>query len=471
MANAKLTVVSLFSGAGGFDWGFHLAGFQTQFACELLADAAQTLANNLNLTVVKSPIAVSINHTPSVVQGNIENVDFSNVSLHPDVLIGGPPCQDFSMAQGQQRQGLDGGKGKLYIEFVRAVMFLQPKVFVFENVPGLMSANQGLAYSTVLSDLRDLERVRQESISLQNGVVVPKKVVKGYHIAFSGLVDATKLGVPQTRTRLIIIGIRRDLLTKEKPSLETICEHLRSELNGVSTLFSKYPMTCMEIFEGKILTDLQRQYKDVMQEYSDLWLDERLSSAKEWKQKVWDKLSFGVVQDYFMFNQMDYSTQFNEQEFDRAMEEHKKLLQELGWLGKPITEQKPTDESNSLPKQTQRVLDRMFKIPPDENYAFVDDTPWAVEGKNISFIYRRPSPLKPAWTVMAYGGGGTYGYHYERTRAQLTLRERARIQTFTDDYLFSGRGMDVRAQIGEAVPPLMGKRIADLVQWVIDVLR
>lgn len=470
MADTKLTAVSLFSGAGGFDWGFHLAEFKTLFACELLADAAQTLAKNLDLTIVEPPITDSVNHTPSVVQGNIKEIDFSIVDLHPDVLIGGPPCQDFSMAQGQQRQGLDGGKGKLYVEFVRAVMFLQPKVFVFENVPGLMSANQGLAYDTVLSDLRNLEEVRQASIAQQNGVAIPQEAVKGYHIAFSGLVDGTKLGVPQTRTRLIIIGIRRDLFTEGKPSQKAVGDRLYSALNGNSMLFVKYPMTCIEIFEGKVLTDLQEQYKDVMQEYSDLGTDGTLPTAEEWRQKVWNNLSFNVIQDYHWFNQMDYSTQCDEEEFDRAMKEHEKLLQEFGWLGKPVAEQKSVDGSNSVPKQTQRVLDRMFRIPPDENYAFVDDTPWAVEGKNISFIYRRSSPLKPAWTVMAYGGGGTYGYHYERSRAQLTLRERARIQTFTDDYLFSGNGTGIRAQIGEAVPPLLGKRIADLVRWIIDSL-
>jgi DNA (cytosine-5)-methyltransferase 1 len=131
----------------------------------------------------------------------------------------------------------------------------------------------------------------------------------------------------------------------------------------------------------------------------------------------------------------------------------------MGWLGKPIRKQNFEDKTNSLPVLSGDVVARMSMIPPDENYEFVDGTPWEVVGKEISFIYRRAAPLKPAWTVMAYGGGGTYGYHYERNRAQLTLRERARIQTFTDDFIFKGK--KVRAQIGEAVPPLLGKRIAE----------
>jgi DNA (cytosine-5)-methyltransferase 1 len=108
----------------------------------------------------------------------------------------------------------------------------------------------------------------------------------------------------------------------------------------------------------------------------------------------------------------------------------------------------------------------MAQIPPEENAEFVDGTDWRVTSKEISFIYRRPSPLKPAWTVMAYGGGGTYGYHYERDRQMLTLRERARIQTFSDDFEF--QGTDVRAQIGEAVPPLLGERIACAINSILD---
>ncbi len=60
---------------------------------------------------------------------------------------------------------------------------------------------------------------------------------------------------------------------------------------------------------------------------------------------------------------------------------------------------------------------------------------------------------------MAYEGGGTYGYHYDRDRSKLTLRERARIQTFTDDFKFQSN--HVRAQIGEAAPPLLAQRIAE----------
>jgi len=98
-------------------------------------------------------------------------------------------------------------------------------------------------------------------------------------------------------------------------------------------------------------------------------------------------------------------------------------------------------------------------IPPDMNHEFVNGTQWHVNGRGMSLIYRRIHPLKPAYTVVAFGGGGTWSYHYERDRAVLTNRERARLQTFPDDFLFNGNRSQIRAQIGEAVPPLFAKRL------------
>lgn len=466
MSEQKPTVVSLFSGAGGFDWGFHRAGFETKLACELLREPSKTLASNLNLEIIEPPIAAELNGTPVLIQGDIRDVDFSVVKLNPDVLIGGPPCQDFSISRGQQRLGLNGGRGKLYVEFVHAVMFLQPRVFVFENVPGLVSANDRLVYQTIQSDLEKLEKKRQEVLDTDIGTPVPTYGVKNYKLLFSSVIEGPRLGVSQTRKRLIMIGIREDIVADLRVSeLDNIKEYLEQELSGSSQLFWKYPLTCIEIFEGKPLIDLKEKYKAVMEAYQEITADPALPKAGDWKERVWDKLTFDIVEDYFAANQLNYSD-FDPNEFEQAMQEHHDLLENLGWLNKPVHEQEFRDGSGRLPKQSQAVMDRMWRIPPDENCEFVIGTQWEVESKDISFIYRRTAPLKPAWTVMAYGGGGTYGYHYERERGQLTLREKARIQTFSDDFLFSGP--NVRAQIGEAVPPLMAERIAYAVREILS---
>jgi DNA (cytosine-5)-methyltransferase 1 len=201
-----------------------------------------------------------------------------------------------------------------------------------------------------------------------------------------------------------------------------------------------------------------------MEAYRSLAEEELFEKASNWRSSVWDKLTFDVIKDYYAANALNYERDHDQIVFDGAMQQHEDLLDQLGWLGNPVYDLK--DASNDMPKQKAAVKARMFHIPPEENAEFVDGTEWHVESKEISFIYRRPSPLKPAWTVMAYGGGGTYGYHYERQRQMLTLRERARIQTFSDEFEFMGS--EVRAQIGEAVPPLLGERIADAVKCVLD---
>lgn len=455
------TVVSLFSGAGGFDWGFRQAGFTTQLAVEIEAAPAQTLAHNLDLHLV-TPDTLTSDSTGIVIHGDVQAVDFRRFAhLQPDVVIGGPPCQDFSVMTGHKRKGIDGRRGTLYREFLRALMFLQPAMFVFENVPGLTSVNDGRTYQTIRRDLQALEEYRHDTAA--RGEVVPDTPINNYVLLFEGVVDAPVIGVPQTRRRLIIVGIRADVLRVQQGKLEVWQQKFEQALLGTHENFRRFPLTTLEIFEGQPLLALNDRYAEIMRAYESLAMDDDFRQARQWRNQVWNKLTFNVIQDYFTALGLDYRVDYEAPTFQVAMREHQDLLQELGWLNKPV--HTLACPSNKRPKFTPTVQERMRSIPPGENAEFVDGTKWCVANKEISFIYRRAWVLKPAWTVMAYGGGGTYGYHYERERQQLTLRERARIQTFSDDFEFTGVG--VRAQIGEAVPPLLGKRIATIVHEIL----
>lgn len=111
-------------------------------------------------------------------------------------------------------------------------------------------------------------------------------------------------------------------------------------------------------------------------------------------------------------------------------------------------------KNNELTKQSAKVVERLKYIKPGQN-AFNADLPEElklnVKGAKISQIYKRLDPEKPSYTVTGSGGGGTHIYHYEEHRA-LTNRERARLQTFPDTYVFEGSKESVRKQIGMAVP-------------------
>lgn len=117
----------------------------------------------------------------------------------------------------------------------------------------------------------------------------------------------------------------------------------------------------------------------------------------------------------------------------------------------PIPADAPNNEET---KQSAIVVDRLRHIKPGQN-AFTADLPEELQlnisGARISQIYKRLDPAKPSYTVTGSGGGGTHIYHWEEPRA-LTNRERARLQTFPDDYVFLGSKENVRKQIGMAVP-------------------
>jgi len=121
--------------------------------------------------------------------------------------------------------------------------------------------------------------------------------------------------------------------------------------------------------------------------------------------------------------------------------------------------------NNELTKQSDIVVERLKYIKPGQN-AFTADIPehlqLKVKGAKISQIYKRLDPDKPSYTITGSGGGGTHVYHWKENRA-LTNRERARLQTFPDDYIFEGSKESVRKQIGMAVPAQGAKIIFEAV--------
>ena len=123
-----------------------------------------------------------------------------------------------------------------------------------------------------------------------------------------------------------------------------------------------------------------------------------------------------------------------------------------------VLENPPIDinaPNNEITKQSRIVIERLKYIPPGEN-AWYEGIPenlrLNVRGAKMSQIYRRLHPDKPSYTITGSGGGGTHTYHWRENRA-LTNRERARLQTFPDDFVFEGSKESVRKQIGMAVPP------------------
>jgi len=252
-----------------------------------------------------------------------------------DAFAYGFPCNDFSIVG--ETKGFNGQYGGLYSYGVKVIDKFKPKFFLAENVGGLSSANEGKAFKQILHDLENSG----------NGYDI---TVHKYHFE--------DYGIPQTRHRIIIVGIQREL-------------NLKYQIPAPTTKGN--PVSAKEAFEKFPITD-------------DAYNNERTN-------------------------------------------------------------------------QSATVIERLKHIKPGQNI-WQTDLPkhlqLNVKGAKLSQIYRRLHPDKPCYTITGSGGGGTHGYHYEEPRA-LTNRERARIQTFPDDFEFIGKKESVRRQIGMAVSPVMSK--------------
>lgn len=124
-------------------------------------------------------------------------------------------------------------------------------------------------------------------------------------------------------------------------------------------------------------------------------------------------------------------------------------------------------DNNKHHRIQDRTVEILNRIKPGGNFSDIPkDSPYYVKGM-ISHVYRRIHPDKPSSTIIAGGGGGTWGYHYLEPRA-LTNRERARLQTFPDYFVFEGSTTEVRRQIGNAVPP---QGIAAVVEALIPLFK
>lgn len=180
----EFTAIEVFAGAGGMALGVEKAGFNTVGLVEIDKDATNTLKlNRPNWNTINDDIA-------NISSKNLEEV-FNISKFELDLLSGGAPCQAFSYAG--KRLGLEDTRGTLFYHYAIFLEKLQPKMFLFENVKGLLTHNGGKTFKTILDIFTDT----------------------GYKVEHRVL-NAWEYGVPQKRERLILVGIRKDLSTKGK---------------------------------------------------------------------------------------------------------------------------------------------------------------------------------------------------------------------------------------------------------------
>lgn len=184
----QLTSFDLFSGCGGLTKGFSMAGIRSIFASDIDENCEKTFSRNFP----DVPFLCK-----DITQITKEEVDALTKGVIPDIIIGGPPCQGFSLANKRRNQVADDPRNRLFYGFVKFINWYSPKLFVMENVKGLLSMKDGEVLKTILEAFRNAGDFG------------------GYDVEYKVLL-ASDYGVPQNRERVIIIGTRKDLGLKPR---------------------------------------------------------------------------------------------------------------------------------------------------------------------------------------------------------------------------------------------------------------
>ena len=189
-----MKVASLFSGCGGLDLGFAQAGFEVVYANDFDRDVWETYENNNGIVIDRRSLS------------DIPSSDIPDA----DGIIGGPPCQSWSLA-GAMR-GINDKRGQLFYEYIRIIRDKEPKFFVAENVPGMLSKTHIPEFKKIIAGMASL----------------------GYSVSYH-LYDARDYGVPQERKRVIVVGYRKDFGMSFSPPLPTHSKFGATGVDGTKT--------------------------------------------------------------------------------------------------------------------------------------------------------------------------------------------------------------------------------------------
>lgn len=221
MNEVKATVIDLFCGCGGLSYGFIEAGYDVVLGIDHWQDAIKTFEYNHKNS--KGLVADLYNVPP-------KEISKKTGIKKADVIIGGPPCQGFSIAG---KRIVDDERNKLYKSFVSFVEFYKPKVFLMENVPNIVSMGKGVVRDNIIKDFETL----------------------GYNVVYKVLISS-EFGVPQNRKRAFFIGTKgEDIFTF--PDIKVLqfisAEEAISDLPEISTCDgAKYPIKPESEYQEKI---------------------------------------------------------------------------------------------------------------------------------------------------------------------------------------------------------------------------
>jgi DNA (cytosine-5)-methyltransferase 1 len=463
----SLRVLDLFSGCGGISLGFQGAGFQIDAAVELDPLAAETHARNFHGSLAPDMVA---RHAKSRDITMLEPDELTeDLALGPvadafDVLVGGPPCQAYArVGRAKLREIAEHPKafkvdprGNLYLRYLHYVKATQPLALVIENVPDVLNYGGHNVMAEIAEALSDL----------------------GYTAKYS-LINSAFHGVPQMRDRVFLIAYRRELginvqfpkalhnmvLPPGYEGTRSVAYKLIDMFGGGDFIPADHgdrklagPVTCQQAIgdlppitlhlEG-LLKRGARRFDEMIAYDKQRPMSPFARLMRSWPgfespKGVWDHVIRSLPRDADTFREMPNGAEYPAAHAT-AIAIWERRIKEA-----EINRKKP------LNKQEREALKKAI-VPPYPIGSFPNRW-WKLR------------PDFPSRTLMAHIGKDTYSHiHYDSAQARvISVREAARLQSFPDGFKFAGTMNPAFRQVGNAVPPLMAKRLAVEIRLALD---
>jgi len=376
--HSAMQMIDLFCGAGGLSLGFSQEGFVTTLANDIEACCVDTYAHNHPETprnhIIKGDIREVVDHLDEFLNGR-----------KVDIVIGGPPCQGFSMANRQRL--IDDPRNNLYKSYVEVVKKVQPRFFVMENVKGMLSV---------------AEQVREDFNSI------------GYELEYH-ILNAKDYGVPQNRERLIYIGNR------------------------------------VGIDNSKVFSDIFKLSEDI----PDHVMGDAIYGLRPLKAlRIKNSTEAGTEESGYRI-------------------ERKQLDQTNDYIEYINQGRRPTVVLNHKARYNNdrdiEIFGRMYPGDKSDDPKIADIMPYARRNGIFKDKYFKLEADKMCKTITAHMKFDCNMYIHPTQARGLTPREAARVQSYPDDYYFRGAYTKTYMQIGNSVPPLLGRTIAQIIKKYMEV--
>ena len=430
-------IIDLFSGCGGLALGFEKAGFEIAAGLELMPKACETINQNLSLRYSKKT-----NH----ICGDITKLEGdcfkSLVGPEGCIVIGGPPCQAYSMAGrgkmmslGEDKALMNDARGYLFKDYLRFVYGMDARAVVMENVPE----------ATKFGTMNIPEIVCEDLIS------------HGYK-AYWTVITSADYGVPQIRSRIILFGIKESEEKNIELPIPTNKPQDNIKFSRRYSDFEKYPHFVKPNLPandlpywntvGNAFSDLPRLFPTIDSIYKARALTEKLEYRTEIKnyyqeqmRNWYNKKTEFVTANTFRRTKRDIPI------FDRMKQGDDYF--DASVIADALLSEKAKELRIKAGTKTYEKLKKEI-VPPYDRKRF--------QGK-----WRRLDENLPSHTVIAHMCKDTYSYIHPWEPRGISVREAARLQSFPDDFQFTCSMSDAFKQIGNAVPPLRAYGIAKTV--------